>query len=177
MNSFLELAQQRRSIRKYTDQPVEREKIEKLLQAALMAPAGKRLNPWEFVVVEDHAILAEMAGCRTYGSSMLEHSPLGIVICMDTAISDTWQCDGAIAAEHILLEAADLGLGACWVQVYGRTTKEDSDEKAEQHIKQMLQIPEHLTVLCIVSVGYKNEERQPREISKLQYEKVHYGKY
>ena len=67
MTDFIELARNRRSIRKYTDQAVEPEKIEKLLQAALMAPAGKRLNPWEFVVVEDRTILRQMAGCRTCG--------------------------------------------------------------------------------------------------------------
>lgn len=177
MNSFLELAQNRRSIRKYTDQPVEPEKIEQLLQAALMAPAGKRLNPWEFVVVTDHEVLTKMAGCRTYGSTMLENSPLGIVICCDPTISDTWRFDCAIAAENILLCAEDIGLGACWVQVIQRFVKEDSDETAEQLVRKLLNIPEHLNVVCIISVGYKNEERKPREIDKLQYEKIHYGKY
>lgn len=177
MTDFLELARNRRSIRKYTEQAVEPEKIEKLLQAALMSPASKRCNPWEFVVVTDHTILSQMAGCRTYGSQMLEQSPLGIVICLDTSLTDTWQADGAIAAENILLEAEDLGLGACWVQVHGRTVKEDSNETAGDLIKQLLGIPEHLTVLCVISVGYKNEERKPREIEKLQYEKIHYGRY
>lgn len=177
MNSFLELAQNRRSIRKYTDQPVEPEKIEQLLQAALMAPAGKRLNPWEFVVVTDHEVLTKMAGCRTYGSTMLENSPLGIVICCDPTISDTWRFDCAIAAENILLCAEDIGLGACWVQVIQRFVKEDSDETAEQLVRKLLNIPKHLNVVCIISVGYKNEERKPREIDKLQYEKIHYGKY
>ena len=177
MTDFIELARNRRSIRKYTDQAVEPEKKEKLLQAALMAPAGKRLNPWEFVVVEDRAILRQMAGCRTYGSQMLEGSPLGIVICADASVSDTWKFDCAIAAENILLEAADLGLGACWVQVLDRMVKDDSDETAEQMVRSLLGIPEHLNVICIISVGYKNEERQPRELEKLQYDKVHYGKY
>ena len=132
MTDFIELARNRRSIRKYTDQAVEPEKIEKLLQAALMAPAS---------------------------------------------VSDTWKFDCAIAAENILLEAADLGLGACWVQVLDRMVKDDSDATAEQMVRSLLGIPEHLNVICIISVGYKNEERQPRELEKLQYDKVHYGKY
>lgn len=177
MTDFLELARQRRSIRKYTEQPVEPEKIEKLMQAALMSPAGKRLNPWEFVVVTDHDKLTEMAGCRTYGSSMLSGSPLGIVICADASVSDTWKFDCAIAAENILLAAEDLGLGACWVQVLDRMVKDDSEETAEQLVRSILNIPEHLSIVCIISVGYKNEERKPREIDKLQYEKVHYGLY
>lgn len=177
MNSFLQLAANRRSIRKYTDQPVEQEKIEALLQAALMSPASKRCNPWEFVVITDHAILSQLAGCRTYGSQMLEASPLGIIVCVDASLTDTWQCDGAIAAHQMLLAAEDLGLGACWIQVYGRYADEAQTTSAEQLIRNLTGIPEDKTVLCIISVGYKNEERKPRELNKLQYEKVHYGKY
>lgn len=177
MESFIQLAQQRRSIRKYTTQSVEKEKVEKLLQAALMSPASKRCNPWEFVVVEDREVLSRMSSCRTYGSQLLKGSPLGIVICVDSSLTDTWQCDGAIAAENILLEAADLSLGACWVQVYGRYADEENQQSAGELVKQLTGIPEHLTVLCIISVGYKDEERQPRDLDKLQYEKVHYGKY
>lgn len=170
MNSFLELAQHRRSIRKYEDRPVEQEKIERILQAALMSPASKRCNPWEFVVVTDHQVLQQMAGCRTYGSQMLEETKVGIVVAVDSAKTDTWQCDGAIAAENMLLAAEDEGLGACWVQVYQR-------EGAEELVRSLVGIPDTLQVLCIVSIGYKNEERKPRETDKLQYEKVHYGKY
>lgn len=177
MTDFITLAQHRRSIRKYTEQTVEQEKIEKILQAALMSPASKRCNPWEFVVVTDHEQLKQMAGCRTYGSQLLENSPLGIVVCVDQSLTDTWQCDGAIAAENMLLAAEDLGLGACWVQVYGRYADEEGKQSAGELVRNLTGIPEHLTVLCIISVGYKNEERKPRELDKLQYEKIHYGQY
>jgi len=177
MNSFLELAQQRRSYRKYTAQPVEQEKIEQILQAALMSPASKRCNPWEFVVITDHEVLSKMAGCRTYGSQMLNEAAAGILVCVDASLTDTWQCDGAIAAEHMLLEASDLGLGACWVQVYGRFSDEANTVSAEQLLRELTGVPESLNILCIISLGYKNEERKPRELDKLQYDKVHYGKY
>ena len=175
--SFLELARVRRSYRKYTTQPVEQEKIEQILQAALMSPASKRCNPWEFVVITDHEVLSQLASCRTYGSQMLNEAAAGIIVCVDANLTDTWQCDGAIAAEHMLLEAADLGLGACWVQVYGRFVDEANTVSAEQEIRKLTGIPDDKNVLCIISLGYKNEERKPREIDKLQYEKVHYGKY
>ena len=175
--SFLELARVRRSYRKYTTQPIEQEKIEQILQAALMSPASKRCNPWEFVVITDHEVLSKLASCRTYGSQMLNEAAAGIIVCVDANLTDTWQCDGAIAAEHMLLEAADLGLGACWVQVYGRFVDEANTVSAEQEIRKLTGIPEDKNVLCVISLGYKNEERKPREIDKLQYEKVHYGKY
>ncbi|MBO4621964.1 MAG: nitroreductase family protein [Paludibacteraceae bacterium] len=177
MKSFLELAQQRRSYRKYTAQPIEQEKIEQILQAALMSPASKRCNPWEFVVVTDHEVLNKMAGCRTYGSQMLTEAAAGILVCVDASLTDTWQCDGAIAAEHMLLEASDLGIGACWVQVYGRYANEENTVSAEQLLRELTGVPDSLNILCIISLGYKNEERKPREIDKLQYEKVHYGQY
>ncbi len=175
METFLNLALQRRSIRRYQERPVEREKTDLILKAALSSPSSKHLNPWEFVVVTDRDTLSAMSACRTYGSSMLAGAPLGIVVCVDASLTDTWQCDGAIAALDMLLCAEDLGLGGCWVQVYGRAA--DSGLSAEQMIKDLLSIPRHLSVLCVVSIGYKEEEKKHINPDKLQYEKLHYGKY
>lgn len=183
MTSFIELALRRRSIRKYEDRAVEQEKIDTILQAALASPSSKHLNPWEFVVVTDHEVLSKMACCRTYGSSMLNQSPLGIVVCVDAEQTDTWQCDGAIAALNMLLAAEDLGLGGCWVQVNGRKqevqreSNECEEVGADEYIRSLLGIPERLKVLCIVSIGYKAEEKKAINPEKLQYEKIHYGKY
>ena len=170
MDNFLELCRHRRSIRKYTAQPVEQEKIDYILRCALMAPSSKRTNPWEFIVVRDEAKLRAMAGCRTYGSQMFDTAMAGIVVALDTSLSDTWMADGAIAAEHILLAAEEQGLGACWCQVYNR-------EGAEDLIKGLCGIPQDRTVLCVISLGYKDEERQDYDLAKLKYEKIHYETY
>lgn len=170
MGSFLELCQHRRSIRKYTSRPVEQTKIDYLLQCALMAPSSKRTNPWEFVVVRDEERLRAMAGCRTYGSAMFQTATAAIVVALDTSLSDTWMADGAIAAEHLLLAAEEQGLGACWCQVYQR-------EGAEELIRGLCGIPDNRTVLCLISLGYKDEERQNYDLDKLKYEKIHLEKY
>ncbi len=170
MNNCLDIILHRRSIRRYQDRPIEREKIETLLQAALASPSSKHLNPWEFVVVDNKDMLCQMAACRTYGSQMLKEAAIGIVICADASQTDTWQCDGAIAAENMLLCASDMGLGACWVQVYNR-------EGAEELVRSVCKIPEHLHVLCIISAGYPNEEKRPINPEHLQYDKIHYGQY
>ena len=167
MGSFQELCQKRRSIRKYTNLPVEQEKIDYMLRCALMAPSSKRTNPWEFIVVRDEAKLRQMAGCRTYGSQMFDTAMAAIVIALDTSLSDAWMADGAIAAEHILLAAEEQGLGACWCHVYCR-------EASEQLIKSLCAIPEDKTVLCVISLGYKDEERKDYDLAKLKYEKIHY---
>ena len=170
MDSFEQLCQHRRSIRKYTNRPVEQEKIDYMLRCALMAPSSKRTNPWEFIVVRDEAKLRKMAGCRTYGSQMFETAMAAIVIALDTSLSDAWMADGAIAAEHILLAAEEQGLGACWCHVYCR-------EASEELIKSLCGIPDDRTVLCVISLGYKDEERKNYDLSKLKYEKIHNETY
>ncbi|MBO6307039.1 MAG: nitroreductase family protein [Paludibacteraceae bacterium] len=170
MDSFEELCRSRRSVRQYKAQPVEQEKIDYMLRCALMSPSSKRTNPWEFVVVRDEAKLRAMEGCRTYGSGMFKTAMAAIVVALDTTLSDTWMADGAIAAEHLLLAAEEQGLGACWCQVYRR-------EGAEELIRSLCGIPDDRTVLCVISIGYKDEERKPYDPAKLRYDKVHSEKY
>ena len=170
MDNFEQLCQHRRSIRKYTAQPVEQEKIDYMLRCALMAPSSKRTNPWEFIVVRDEAKLRAFAGCRTYGSQMFDTATAAIVVVLDTSLSDAWMADGAIAAEHLLLAAEEQGLGACWCHVYCR-------EASEELVKQLCGIPEDRTVLCLISLGYKDEERKNYDITKLKYEKIHNETY
>lgn len=166
MEDFRNLCQHRRSIRAFTEQAVEREKIDYILQCALMSPSAKRLNPWEFVVVTDEQKLRKLSGCKTYGSQMFNTATAGIVVALDSALTDTWQADGAIAAEHILLAAAEQGLGACWCHVYGR-------DESEQIVKDLTGIPENYAVLCVIALGYKAEERKDYDLQKLLYNKIH----
>lgn len=167
MTDFQTLCQQRRSIRKYTAQKVEREQLDNILRCALMSPSGKRINPWEFYVITEPETLRQLAGCRTYGSGMFETAQAAIVVALDASLTDTWQSDGAIAAQNIWLAAADLGIGACWCQVYQR-------EGAEELVRRLAGIPEHLNVLCVMSLGYKDEERKMYDLDKLPYQKVHF---
>ena len=166
MEDFRALCQKRRSIRTFTAQAVEQEKIDYILQCALMSPSGKRLNPWEFIVIRDEQKLRRLAGCKTYGSQMFNTAMAGIVVALDSTLTDTWQADGAIAAEHILLAAAEQGLGACWCHVYGR-------DESEAMVREMTGLPEKYSVLCVIALGYKNEERKDYDLQKLIYSKVH----
>ena len=131
-----------------------------------MSPSGKRLNPWEFVVVTDEAVLRQLAGCKTYGSQMFNTATAGIVVALDASLTDTWQADGAIAAEHILLAAEEQGLGACWCHIYGRA-------ESETMVRHLTNIPDTLNVLCVIALGYKAEERKNYDLSKLFYNKIH----
>ena len=85
METFEQLCQQRRSIRKYTAQPVEKEKLDYILRCALMSPSGKRLNPWEFYVLTDAGKLRRLSACRTYGSGMFNTAMAAIVVALDAS--------------------------------------------------------------------------------------------
>ena len=164
--NFEALCRHRRSIRQYTEQPVEQAKLDYILRCALMSPSSKRTNPWEFFVLTDPERIRPLAGCRTYGSGMFATAMAAIVVALDTSLTDTWQADGAIAAEHLLLAAEEQGLGACWCQVYQR-------EGAEALVREVAAVPDNLTILCVISLGYKNEERRPYDLDKLLYSKIH----
>ena len=121
MESFEQLCQIRRSIRKYKSQPIEQEKIDYMLRCALMSPSAKRTIPWEFVVVRDEAKVRALSVCKTYGAQMFDTATAAIIIALDpTLCHNTWMADGAIAAEHILLAAAEQGVGACWCHIHER---------------------------------------------------------
>jgi len=175
MTSLSELLKTRRSIRKYLPKIVEQEKIEQITSAGLMSPASKRSNPWEFIVVEDKQMLQKLSECRSHSSQMLADSPLGIVVIADKTKSDIWIEDASIAAIIMQLQAHDLGLGSCWIQVYGREKTEQIT--AEEYIKELFSIPEHFGVLCILSIGYPNEVKKPFETEKLDKTKIHAGKF
>ena len=88
----------RHSIRKYTDEPIDGEHVKLLLEAALLAPSGKSVRPWEFVVVEDKEVLAKMSECSPFGSGPVAKCKLAIVVCGDPGKTDVWVEDCTIAA-------------------------------------------------------------------------------
>lgn len=175
MISFFDLLKTRRSIRKYQPEAVEKEKILKIVQAALMSPASKRSNSWEFIVVEDKNTLEQLSVSRPHGSQMLKEAVLGIVVVADTTKSDVWFEDASIASIIIQLQAQDLGLGSCWVQIYNR--RKDDHTTSGEYIKSLLDIPEKYDVLNIVSIGYPAEDKKPFDEKQLAIEKIHYEKF
>ncbi|MCP4600162.1 MAG: NAD(P)H-dependent dehydrogenase/reductase, partial [Proteobacteria bacterium] len=151
------LIETRRSIRKFKQQAVEPEKIEKLVEAALRAPSSMSRNPWEFIVVTEPELLAKLARSKEHGSSFLKNSPLAIVVCADPQKCDVWVEDASIASIFIHLAAHDLGLGSCWIQI--RDRMHDGSITAEEYVRQILAIPENLKVESIVAIGYPDEQK------------------
>lgn len=175
MNNFQDLVVNRRSIRKYTDQELNGDNVKKILESALISPSSKSKMPWEFVVVEDKNVLTQLKECKQFGTKPLESCPLAVVVCADPTVSDVWIEDASVAAFMIQLQTADFGLGSCWVQVRDRFM--ENGDPSEEYVRNILNIPDHIRVLCIVTLGYKDEDRKPYDLSKNKWEKIHIGQW
>jgi nitroreductase len=168
---FIELERKRRSIRKYKSRPIEAEKIDTLVNAALLSPSSRANYPWEFIVVDDKPLIEALASAKSAGSAFLAGAPLAIVVCAETAKSDVWIEDASIASTMILLAAESLDLGACWIQI--RKRQHNDETSAEAFIRESLNLPDKIAVLCIIAIGYPDESKPGRSKSELLYKQVH----
>lgn len=164
---MLDLIKKRRSIRKYTDEPVSDDAVKKLLEAAMAAPSADNLQPWEFIVVRDHDLRQQLARTHPW-SDMCPDAPVVFVVCADERRASHWVEDASAATENLLLAAAGLDLGAVWVGIY-------PNSRNEEHVRQVLDIPSKLRVICLVPVGHPAESKAPH--TKYDERKVHYDGY
>ena len=172
---LLELMKTRRSIRKYKDKPIEKEKVDTILKSALLAPSSRAIRPWQFVAVTDAELRKQLSLCREHGPRFAVDAPLVIAVLAVHETSDVWVEDASIASTYILLAAHSLDLGACWIQVRNRVYNDETS--AGEYIKQVLDIPEQFSVECLIAIGYSDEEKEGYSEDALLYDKVHYDKY
>ena len=175
MENFSELIKKRRSMRKFTDEELKQEEVVALMKAALMAPASKRSNPWQFIVVDDKDTLKKLSLCKDQASQFIADAALAVVVTADPLLSDVWIEDAAIASIYIQLQAEDLGLGSCWVQVRERFTA--TGIPSTDYVHDVLELPLPLQVLSVIAIGHKGMERKPFNEEHLQWEKIHINKY
>jgi nitroreductase len=149
--------------------------VEKLMQAALLSPASKSSNPWEFVLVDDRDMLQALSLSKKAGSKLLDNCSLAVVVLADPEKSDVWVEDTSIASIYLQLQAEDLGLGSCWIQIRCRQTAQGED--SETYVKRHLDIPENYRVESIIAIGVKETSKEPYDLDDLQWEKIHVGKF
>lgn len=161
----------RTSIRQYKDQPVEQEKIDIMLKAAMAAPTAVNLQPWHFIVIDDAKTIGLLSGRQP------TNAPLLIAVCGDTnkttmengsKLPDFWVQDVSAATENLLLAAHALGLGAVWTGVYPMM-----DRTAE--VANVLNCPQNIIPLAVVRVGYPDESPAPKD--KYKEENISYNKF
>ena len=175
MTDFKDLVQMRRSHRKFTKEEIDADAVKQILRAGLMSPTSKSLRAWHFVLVEDARDMEKLADAKDLGSQFLKEAPLAIVVLGDPIQNDCWVEDGSIAAISMQYQAEELGLGSCWIQMRGRGLSDGTS--ADTVIRGVLGIPENYSVLCILAVGHKADERKPQNEDKLKWENVHVDKF
>jgi nitroreductase len=153
-NDIIQTIFSRRSIRKYTGEPVSEADIKTLLEAAMAAPSASNIKPWHFVVVTQREMLDALADAHPHGK-MLAQAPLCIAVCGDPDLSRYWEQDCSAATENLLVAAAAMGLGAVWLGVHPR------DDRTG-FTRQILGIPENVFPLNLISIGHPAEEKEPR---------------
>ena len=167
MTDILDLLKSRRSIRKYTDQPVEDEKIQKCLEAAQWAPSASNKQPWEFIIIRDEDTRKKLSELHPY-AKFVAQSPVVFIPLTNPEIHQKYHwSDTALATLQYMLEAHSLGLGTCWAGVI--------ESSVEPEIRTLLGIPDHLHVLGLVATGYAAE--QPTKTRKDFESLVHYENY
>ena len=159
----------RRSIRKYTKQPVPDQVVKELLEAAMYTPSAANRQPWCFVVINDSKILNEIPRYHPW-AQMLKEAPVAILVCLDSDLQmgKYGVQDCAAATQTILLAAHAKGLGAVWCGLY-------LTESRITAIKNLLSLPERIIPISLISIGYPAEEKpQP---DRYRADRVHYNQW
>lgn len=160
----------RRSIRKYTDEPVSEEDLRELLEAAMAAPSAGNEQPWHFIVIRERALLDAVPGFHPH-TAMARQASVAILVCGDPTLEKhpgCWVLDCAAATENLLLAAAAKGLGAVWCGVHPRQERVDG-------FRALLGIPAHVVPLSFVPIGHPAEEKPP--VQRYNPERVHRGRW
>jgi len=146
----------RRSIRRYTGEPVPAPLVDELLAAAMSAPSSKNQQSWQFVVITDRATLREVPSFHPY-AKMVPDAPAAILVCGDLRRDDHgfWVQDCSAATQNLLLAAHAKGLGAVWLGVHPL-------EERVSGFRRLLGLPEHIVPLSLVPIGFP-AVRKPRE--------------
>lgn len=169
---YYDMLKSRRSIRKFSDKEVEKEKIDIILKSVLLSPSSRLIRPWEFIVVTDKDMLYKLSKCREHGSQFLSNAKLGIIVIANCEQSDAWIEDTSIASIVIQLSAQSLGLGSCWIQIRQRIHNEE--KSAEAYIKELTHIPDEYCVESIIAIGYPDETKKPHDENELPHSKIHF---
>lgn len=170
---FLELAKERYSLRKFSDRKVEKEKLDKILECARVAPTAVNFQPQRILVLDGEQVREKMQACTKYAFN----PPMYLMVCYDKKASWKRDCDGAdsgeidasVAATHMMLQAAELGLGTCWVGAFDPTAA-----------KREFNIPENYEPVMIMPIGYPAEGAHPAHLHEKRLaieETVFYGSF
>ncbi|MCD6517782.1 MAG: nitroreductase family protein [Candidatus Aminicenantes bacterium] len=170
--SVMDIMKSRRSVRRYKNKPIPEDILNKVLEAARIAPSGKNFQPWKFIIVRDREKREELA-VASRNQAFVAQAPVVIAACGFPGKSyqhqgnymKSWPIDVSIAMDHLMLMAWEEGLGTCWIGAF-----------REDEVKRILSIPDDVRVLALTPLGYPDEEPRDRGRKELS-EIISYDKY
>lgn len=153
--TFLDLAKERYSVRKFKDQPIEEEKLAAILEAGKVAPTAKNFQPQKIYVVKDKELREKLATA----SPCTYDAPVILVVGFDTTRAwkkrqipgyNSGEVDASIATTHMMLEAWEQGIGSCWVAVFDNAA-----------VAEILNLPEEIQLMALMPIGYAADDSEP----------------
>ena len=172
MKPILKAIEDRRSLRSYTGDPLEDWQVDNIVKAFMYAPSAMHYRPCHIIVVRDKEMLLKLSKATPW-AKMIEKAGAAFVIVGDEKRSPWWVEDCSVASENILLEVADMGLGACWVQV-----RDIANEMGpEGTVRELLDIPEDMRVLNMIAVGVPKRTKDPHTEAEVEKERLHMDRF
>ncbi len=160
----LEAIRKRRSVRKYTGEPIPKKDLEKIVDAGRLAATGSNQQPWDFIVVTDRAMIERLK----VAAEWMEKAAAIIAVVMDPS-SRWWVEDGSAAVENMLIASTALGYGSCWLEGYTLPHEEE--------FKQLLDVPKEKRLLTLIPIGVPVEEPMGEKNKKPLEEVLHWERY
>lgn len=169
--TLIDIMLKRRSTRKFNKDKITKDELDKILQAALLAPTSMNRKPCNFLVVERSETLKELSKCKNHGADLIAGADKAIVVVADTMIADTWCEDSSIALTYMHLMATELNIGSCWVQVHLRD-KDGMD--AEEVVREIVKIDDHYRIVGIMALGHSDDIPAPHTLDDIDKNKIHF---
>ncbi len=162
----------RRSVRKYQDKLVEKEKVTQLFRAGMQAPSAGNQQPWEFLIVEDKKMLEKLSKMSPY-SGLIADAPMAIILLGNSERMkhpQMWEQDMGACTQNILLEAVKQGLGTVWIGVAPLAMR-------MAFISDIFELPETIKPFAIVPVGYPSDDQENKFVDRFDETRVRFNKY
>lgn len=172
---MLDIIRRRRSIRQFAPEPIEPEKLKKLMEALLRAPTSRSRQPCTFVMVDERQILEQLVAAKPHGTSFFKTAPLAVVIAADPTVSDVWIEDSSVAATFVQLAAEELGLKSCWAQL--RLRQHSDSISASEYVRTLIDIPEGMEIPMVIAIGYPAEQKPGHAESSLMFDRIHSNRF
>ena len=169
---LLDVMLKRRSVRKYTDEEIPNEKMNKILQAGLLAPTSRNLKPCNFLIIENKETLYKISESKAFGASFLKDANKAIAVVANSMIADTWIEDSSIALAFMHLMAAEQDVGSCWIQIHLRESSKG--ESTEELVKEILGLDDYFRIVGILALGIEDGHMDAYTLEDIDKEKVHY---